>query len=96
MGKVRGAIERIYVPTVVAALIVESLLFTQYVVPRKLLGDALAYQRFGGAIRSRHQIGVALVFNLESLMKILHEQRAGLASDGRHGGEKRLGILCGR
>src|SRR5271165_4614481 len=94
VGKVRGAIEGIDVPAEVAALIVESLLFAEDVVPRKLPADALADQSLGSAIRRRHQVGVALVLNLESLVEILHQERSGLASDGRHNGEKSLGICA--
>src|SRR5579862_1663255 len=44
VSKIRGAVERIDVPTVVAALIVEALLFPEDVVRGKQLSDALADQ----------------------------------------------------
>ncbi len=46
MREVRSSIERIDIPTVIAALIVQSLLFPQNVVRRPLLRDAFANQFF--------------------------------------------------
>ena len=35
----------------------------------------------GGAVGRRDQIGVALVFNLQVLMEVVHQQRARFARD---------------
>ena len=96
MREIGGAVQRIDVPAILAALIVQSLLFAQHIMRRKLLGDALADQHLGGAVGRRHQIGVALVLDLQSLMEIRQQQRSGLASDGRHGGEIAFGMRCSR
>src|ERR1035437_41597 len=90
--KIRRAVERIDVPSVVAALIVQPLLFAEHVMQRKLLADALADERLGSAVGGSYQIGVTLVLNLQSLVEILQEQRACLACDGRHGGEETFGM----
>src|SRR6202158_4862300 len=88
MREMRSTVERIDVPAVIAALIVQPLLFAQHVMRGKLLADAFANQRFGSTVCRRHQIGVAFVFNLQTLMEILQQQSTRLASDGRHGWEK--------
>src|SRR5580658_8612732 len=85
MSEVRGAVERIDVPAIVAALIVQSLLFPQHVVRGKLLTDALADQRFGSAVGRGHQVRIALVFDLQFLVEVLDKQRARFARNGRHG-----------
>src|SRR5579863_4149098 len=92
MRKVRGAVERVHIPAVVAALVVQSLLFAKHVVAGKLLLDAFANQRFRSAVGRGNQIGVALVFDLDVLLKILHQQRARFARNGRHGREKGFGM----
>src|SRR5271169_4399911 len=86
--EVRRAIERIDIPAILATLIGEPLLFAQHVVCRPLLPDAFPDQHLGRAIRRRHQVGISLVFDLQVLMKVMHQQSARLASNGRHGWEK--------
>src|SRR5258708_15746216 len=88
MGEIGCAVQRINVPAIVAALVAESLLFTKNIVRRPLLADAFSDQHFGSAVRRRHQIGLALVFNFEMLVEMMHQQRTGLARDSGHGGEK--------
>jgi hypothetical protein len=82
VGEVCGAIEGVDIPAVVAALVVQSLFFAQHIVPGKLLLDAFTNQRFGSAVGRCDQIGVALVFDLDVLLKIMHQQRARLAGNG--------------
>ena len=95
MREVRCAVKRIDIPPIVAALIVQPLLFPKNVMRRPFLLDALAYQRLGCTIRRRHQIGVALIFNLEMLMKIFHQERACFARNLRHLRNKAMGGWIG-
>ena len=88
MRKIRRAIERIDIPAIFASLIVQSLLFAKHVVIGPLLRDALANQFFRRTVGRGNQIGFTLVFNLEMLMKEIHQQSTRLASDGRHGGKE--------
>ncbi len=88
MREVRGTVQRIDVPAILAALIAKSLLFAQNIVRGPLLADAFANQHLGGAIGRCHQVRVTLVFDFQMLMEMMHQQRTGLASDGGHGEEK--------
>src|SRR5207302_3317285 len=58
---------------------------------RKLLLNPLANQNFRGTIRSCNEISVALVFDFQVLMKVLHQQRARFSRNGGHGGKKAVG-----
>ena len=69
MREVRRAIQRIYIPAIIAALIAKSLLFTQNVVRGPLLADAVADQHFGSPVGRRYQVSVALVFDLQVLLR---------------------------
>jgi len=60
----------------------ESLLFAEDIVRGPLLADAFADQRLGGPVGRRYQIGIALVFDLQMLVEIFHQQSAGFAGDG--------------
>jgi len=91
MGKVRRAIQRIDIPAVIAALVVQSLLFAENVMRGKLLADALADQGLGGAVGCGHQVGVPFVFDLQPLVKIFEQKRAGLARNGGHSGKEAVG-----
>ena len=82
MREVRRAVQRIDVPAIVAALVAESLLFAENVVRGPLLANAFADQDFGSAISRRHQVGLALVFDLQVLVEVMHQQSAGFAGDG--------------
>src|SRR6478752_1688473 len=95
MRKVGCPIEGIDIPSIFVAAIVEPLLFSHDIMRWKLLGHALADEHLGGAVGRGDQIGVTLVLNLESLMKIFEEQCASLAGDGGHGGNETL-CLAGR
>src|ERR1700675_1570162 len=88
VGKVSRAVQWIDIPAIVAALIIEPLLFAQNVVGWPVLMDALANQHLRGTVRGGNQVGFALVFDFQMLMEIAHQQRAGFARDGGHGGEK--------
>src|SRR5579884_1072581 len=81
VGEVRSAIERVNVPAIVASRISEAFLFTQNVVSGKLRADPLADQGLRLAIGNCDQISFALIFNLDLLIEVLHEQSAGLASN---------------
>ena len=73
MREIGGAIEWIDIPAIIAALIVQTLLLAQHIMRGKLLGDALADQHFGRTVCRCHQIGVALVLDLQSLVEILQQ-----------------------
>ena len=88
MGEVRGAIERVHVPAIVAARIHQALLFAENIVAGPVLLDAFADQNFGLAVRYGDQVGLAFVLDLYTLIKVFHQQSACLASDPRHGRNK--------
>src|SRR5215471_6374706 len=46
--------------------------------------DTFENQRFRLAVRNRDQVDVTLVFNLDALMEVLHEQRPRLAGNIGH------------
>ena len=74
MSKVCSAIQRIDIPAIVTAPVVEPLLFAKHVMRRKLFADALANQRLRRAVCCSHQIGLALVFDLQLLVKIFQQE----------------------
>src|SRR5579864_3404429 len=91
VSKVRSAIERIDVPPVRASGIAQTLLLAQNVVIRPQAANAFANQTLRFAIGSGNQISFALVLDLDVLVEIFEQQRAGFARDGFHGGEKLMG-----
>src|SRR5580692_6773718 len=91
--EVRRSIERIDIPAILAALVAESLLFAQNIVRRPLLPDPFADQHLGSAVSRRHQVSIALVFDLQMLMEVLHQQSTRFASDRRHGRKKAVGSV---
>ena len=81
MCKIRGSIERVDIPAIVASRISEAFLFTQNVVCGKLRADPLADQGLLLAIGNCDQISFAFVLNLDLPIEVLHQQSAGLASN---------------
>ncbi len=79
MREIRRTIERVDVPPEIAALIIESLLFPKNVMTRPLLRNALANQFLRCTIRSRHQIRVPFIFDLQMLAEVVHQQSARFA-----------------
>ena len=84
MREIRGAIERIDVPAIFAAGVAEAAFFAKHVVLRPVFPNALSNQRLRFAVRRRDQIGLALVFDLDILIEIFHQQRASFARNHNH------------
>src|SRR5579862_1239419 len=85
MCEISGAVERIDVPLIVAAGFDARSLFAHDIMSRKLGANSFENQRFGLPISDRNQIHVALVFNLDVLAEVDHQQSAGFASHRLHG-----------
>ena len=88
MREVGGAVERIDVPAILASGIVQAFFLAQHIVRWPERTNALANQRFGFAVGGCDEVGVALVFNFDVQIEVLHEERARLAGDCSYGGNE--------
>src|SRR5579863_6124792 len=87
VGEIGGAIERVDVPAVVAAGILQAALFAENVVRRPVLTQALADQDLGFAVSDGNEVSVALVFDGHVAVEVVHEQGAGFAGNLGRGGD---------
>src|SRR5579864_2168123 len=88
MRKVCCAVERIDIPAVLTAGVMQALLLAKNIVIRPQAANAFADQNLRFAIGSGNQIGVAFVFNFDVLVEILEQQRARFARYGLHVGKE--------
>src|ERR1700736_3254521 len=65
VSEIRGAIERINVPSVFAPSVTQSFFFAKNIMAWPKLTNTLANQRLGFAVSGRDQIRLAFIFNLD-------------------------------
>ena len=73
MGEISSTVERIDIPAVVAARILQAAFFAENVEARPALVQPLSDEQLGLAIGHRNQIGLAFIFHGDALPKILHQ-----------------------
>src|ERR1043166_4886965 len=93
MGKISSAIERVYIPSVIAFGVAQTLFLAQNVVPRPLRANPLADQSLRFAICNCDQVGFALVLDFNALAEVLHQESTGFAANRSHAGQKGLCLV---
>ena len=73
MGEIRSTVERIDVPAIVAACVLQAAFFAENVKARPALAQTLSDEQFGLAIGHRNQISLAFVFHGDALPEEFHQ-----------------------